>query len=524
MAVRACVAATFIVLAAACASGHPATRATPEVSAAAQAAGDGRPASCVLLAPPEHGADTIVVGLSATIDPAHAPVPTTDAERLLFGWLYEPLVRADCTGAPAPAVVARWERSPSGNALALTVSDSATFWNGDPVTADGVVDGWRDADAAFPMAAIRDARTIEIPVLGNERATLLALAWPRQSVRRGAWGRWPGGTGAYAPDTVTDGTTMRLLPRAGGPVIVLRTMAGRDVRDLLDAGADLVVTDDRAAITYAEARRDLDAVPLPWERSYVLLVHAPGAPPDTVVPVDTSMSGRDARAGGDSAALAALRASLAGDVVRVDARAAEPPYWWDDVLGCAASVIDRVGATAVRARYSFASETRRVARSERAPASRIAVDRDDPVARALAERLVALASFGARSGADSARAAALPSALREAGAPLTVAPLAGGELSTSMAHGDALAYVVALPRRALAPCDARRRFAADAPWLGLSLNGVGGLAPSGSAASESRARGDIVPLIDVRQRAIVRRGVVGLAAGWGRTLDLLTAR
>ncbi len=452
------------------------------------------------------------MGLTGAIDAAHAPVARSSAERLVFGWMYEPLVRADCNGEPAPAVADTWQRTPSHNAVAIAIDEHATFWNGERVTADAVLSGWRRAGVAFPSAVASDARTIEIPILGDLRSTLTPLAWPRQSVRRRGVTAWPEGTGAYMPDTASAGAPERLLPRRGGLVVELRTVPGGDARDLLDAGSDLVVTDDRAAIAYAGSRSDLEAVPLPWQWTYALLV--PRA--DSAAP--------------DSAALGALGDALAGDAVRVDARAATGPFWWDAAVLCAASVIDRVGA-AGRGRARFATDAPDPARfgariaapaaassaasSDRRSPARIVYDRDDLVARALAERLVALAQFGARSDADSGRWAALPAPLRAAGAGLAAVPLSRAELTEAMARGSELGYVVMLPHRELAPCAARRRLAAAAPWLGMARGELTlGPTPGARTPGES-ARGAIVPLIDVRSRAIVRRGTVGIAAGWG---------
>src|SRR5947209_17254209 len=43
-------------------------------------------------------AGALTVALPGGVDLAHAPVPATDAERLVFPHLYEPLVHIDCAG------------------------------------------------------------------------------------------------------------------------------------------------------------------------------------------------------------------------------------------------------------------------------------------------------------------------------------------------------------------------------------------------------------------------------------------
>ena len=135
--------------------------------------------------------------------------------------------------------------------------------------------------------------------------------------------------------------------------------------------------------------------PLPWSRTYVLLIppgpHSLGA----LIPADS----------------AAFRAGLARDAVQVEARGAEPPYWWEAM------------AALPRRRDPASSSSRR----RRTPWCTLA---EDAVARALAERVVALSDEPA-TGARGLPARAMPTALR---------------------GGLGRAYVVALPRTALVPC------------------------------------------------------------------------
>jgi hypothetical protein len=117
---------------------------------------------------------------------------------------------------------------------------------------------------------------------------------------------------AQPPETVTVVEDAQLLidsasGRNGhGPVLRLRTSTGLDTRDLLDGGADLLITDDRSALTYAATLPRFRTVPLDWDRTYVLVAQTPTAL-------------------GDS-----QRAELARDAVRIEAQAAAPPYWWND--------------------------------------------------------------------------------------------------------------------------------------------------------------------------------------------------
>src|ERR1051326_8536335 len=70
-------------------------------------------------------------------------------------------------------------------------------------------------------------------------------------------------------------------------VIVIRPADPRaDPRDLIDRGADVVITADPPALEYARQRGGLRLVPLTWAVTYILVV-----PPDAPLPV-TPRSGR----------------------------------------------------------------------------------------------------------------------------------------------------------------------------------------------------------------------------------------
>jgi hypothetical protein len=104
--------------------------------------------------------------------------------------------------------------------------------------------------------------------------------------------------------------------------------------------------------------------------------------------------------------------------------------------------------------------------------SRVVYPADDEVARGLAARLVALA--------DPARG-------------LQAAGVESSEFAATLRAGSERAYVLGLPRQSLAPCRD-----------GSSL-------PAGAA---------VVPLIDTRALAIVRKGAPPLAVEWDGTLRI----
>jgi hypothetical protein len=109
----------------------------------------------------------------------------------------------------------------------------------------------------------------------------------------------------------------------------------------------------------------------------------------------------------------------------------------------------------------------------------IAYSRDDPTARDLAGRLVALESGG--SGP----------ALRASG-------LTPVELDATLAAGSAAQYVVSIPQAALDPCRAVRRLVARAPWLSLPAQ--------------------LMPLVDTRRRVVWRRAASAFTVDWDATL------
>jgi len=236
-------------------------------------------------------------------------------------------------------------------------------------------------------------------------------------------------------------STFLLEPIDGGPRLTVYSADESRARDLVDTGIDLLLTDSPALAAYAATQRDVVSVPLGWDRTWVLAtgrVSLPG--------VDTS---------------ATFRASLARDVVRADARPAEGPYWWSDTTGCDAPKVLSPLASA--------------------GTMRVAYPRDEAIARALAERLVAV--LGTRAMATGLAPNAFASALR------------GG--------GD-LAYIFPVARQSRDRCHDVPELLGSASWLGTP--------------------GAITPLIDTRLRAVVRRDRLNVALTWDSALTILPAR
>jgi hypothetical protein len=168
-------------------------------------------------------------------------------------------------------------------------------------------------------------------------------------------------------------------------------------------------------------------------------------------------------------------AQLVAEAVRADARVAERPFWWEKTDHCA-----------IAAPASTGKRT----------SSRVVYQSGDRVAQSVAERLVALAGSHAPA-ADSVLHALLPALSRDA-ARVTAAALSASAFAQALAGGDDLAYVLPLPRTVAAACQERDKLANRAPWLR-----------------------SLVPLVDMRNSALVRRGHLGVGVDSDGTLHIL---
>jgi hypothetical protein len=310
----------------------------------------------------------------------------------------EPLVRIDCTGAVRPAAAESWTSDAAGSSWTLVLAASALDLSAGSAAAE-----WR----TDPVAAttLRHAGVASVVPL-DDRRLVVTLDRSHDSLPR-----------AFADPSlalVTDSAP------AVGTRFVLRLTA--DARDALDAGADIVPTDDPELLEYARASTELVVHPLPWSHTYVLVIPPGQRGFDGLIPPDS----------------AAFRSGLARDAVRVEARAAEGPFWWTTVGTCPDA-------------EQSAIQSPRGLRIT-------AMSWDDPVGRALAERLVALSRQ--------------PMHVIGGMHPRAPIPTIQGELGT--------AFVVPVPRIGLVPC---REIAA---W------------PAGAT---------VVPLIETRRSVVVRRGV-----------------
>ena len=413
--------------------------------------------------------DSVSIAVSMDVSALHAPAPRNAAERFVFAQLYETLLRIDCTGRIVGGLAQSWSADASGRRWTLTLREGARFWNGDPVTARAVVEAWQEARGDTSRVVSLARRLADSAIVTDERTIIVALADTSPAVladpglavhRSRVDSSWPEGSGSYrvvpAPDSRASILSLVPVTPGSAPRVTVRITRDADARDQIDAGVHLLLSDDPRAIRYAASRADYVSLPLAWERVYVVAVPR-----------------RDA-GGGPVTATDSLRRSLARDAVRAEARAAAPPFWWEELSRCALPVAPNAGLAA-------------------GLATNVVYDRADSVARQLAARVAALASLADSGRASIAGPVSLPHERIAAGARATITGLTAEGLWAALRAGSGLATIVALPAHSVAPCEDIAALASHAPWI------VG----SGHTL-------ELTPLIETRARALVRRDGLSL--------------
>jgi len=200
---------------------------------------------------------------------------------------------------------------------------------------------------------------------------------------------------------------------------VLRFHAGwaGDPRELLDAGEDLLVTDDPVVLAYAATLSAVEALPMPWDRTYALLAQASPSEPDA------------------QGAERAMREALARDAVRAEARGSDPR----------ASARPAPECEEIAAPVALEFDAGLPAPPPSASVARIVYPREDRTARELAERLAALA--GAQPGPT------LPAWVTRL--PRVVEGLPGDGFAEALRRRSEAAFVLPLPRESRLPCALR---------------------------------------------------------------------
>lgn len=452
-------------------------------------------------------ADTLHVAAPGPLEGRRPPVPGSWAERVAYRHLYATLVEVDCRGRVGPGLASSWEAADGGRRWSFRLRPASTAappLRGGGGPGDGrrraevVADAWRrtglPGDGDGPSGADPGGLAVEgegehVTVsLGRPLATPGLFAGPRFAVAGdGPPFGLPPGTGSHTPATTGPGPGgggWLLAPRGeAGPALRIvghRGGAGADgprPRDLLDRGVDLVVTRRPAARRYAASLPEYAVEPLPWDRTYVLLV--PGLARE-----EAAREPGDAGGGGDDRPRV-LR-ELARDAVRADARASRPPHWWE--AGCGPGDGAASGGSASGARAPASG------RPPPGSSDRLLYPEGDAAAEDLAARLAALSGPGGDAAGAGALAPALDAARGTASRlrPVGVAP---GRLDKALRDGGDAGYVLALPRRALAPCWSRDGLERRVPWL----------------ASEGARP---LPLVDTRLHLAVLRDVAGVRLDW----------
>jgi hypothetical protein len=360
---------------------------------------------------------------------------------------------------------------------------NARFSDDVPVTAADVVSAWNmgTGDALRPevrrlVRSVRsiDDRTLEISLENHGMDAPLALAHPALAVARRVSGSgWPLGTrparittDGNSPSTIAPAiiTLVRFsadAALAGTPKdlssVRFVVAPGRDLRDLLDERVDLLLTRDPAVLDYAATLPQFVSMPLPWQRTRVLL-----------------MPGRDRM----SRALSVEeRETFARDAVRGPARGALEPFWWQSMRQCEISYPQKPDALST--------------------SGRIVYDGGDSTARDLAERLVGLVRASG-PGPAAILDALLPARPRRTFQ--NAAGLTGEPLLLARRRGNDAGYIMSLDSRPLDSCAEMQAVVDDVGWMDPET---------------------IVPLVDTRLQAIVRRGRTGMILDWdgGLLLD-----
>ena len=448
---------------------------------------------CTVPPVPTAPADSINAVFTTPLRVDAAPAPNTPAEQFVFANAYETLLRIECHDL-ATGLAKSWAQVDGTDRWRIVLRPDARFWSGTRVTAADVVAAWRAtgrrpaaalARHLAEQAAVVDDTTLDVRMGG---IALRALGSAELAVARPAPGsRWPEGSGRYrldadpVPSAGVPGRSMLTLTPVGAglPRIIVYMTTTSDARDLVDLGADLVVTDDRALSTYV-GTRPLVAMAFLDHAAWSWIVVSRGAQGSfastAVIPGPVPAGQQEAHA---------LTRALASDVVRAHARPVGYGFWSLEHLRCDSMALPPPT-------HPPASLT----------SMRVAYRRDEPVAQAIAERLVALASAGDH------RVGFLAPGVARAGDRVSAAVgLAPNEFAAALREGRELAFVVSIRRHPNLGCVESQPLVAMAPWIADQ-----------SATSVPRT---VATLIETAARAFVMTGDARLAMTDDGTLVVL---
>jgi hypothetical protein len=310
--------------------------------------------------------------------------------------------------------------------------------------------------------------------------------------------RWLVGTGRYKIDALQNRATglspltitLSPVPGAMGPVIQFVESSVNDARDLLEHKIDVMVTSDPAVIDYASGKSQFDTIELPWDKTYALVLTS------NFLEIKTGLSVKSYDP--------ELSDALARDAVRGDARGHRPPAWWDDLRKCGTfeESIEQAGLIndgAPQFPYDLPDSE----------GVRILFESSDPVARSLAERIVALAAATPGSSSEADAIAELLPGTGPIGNRFIAKAVTKREFNESLHAGKNFAYVISLPQRTSIPCFEAKELIDRAPWLAVL----------GTDFLDA-----IVPLVDTRAHVIARKNEFGLFVDWYGNLVIAACR
>ncbi len=212
--------------------------------------------------------------LPDAIDPCE---DTRLVSRVVAVNVFDPLVRADRTGAPYPALAASWS-NPTADAWTFTLRKDARFSDGTPVTASDVVASLERARAlgsavAGNLAGVRQVRADgpgTVTILAGAGSAVLLQTLTAVLVARelpaAEGGRRFVGSGPYTVTRFVPGTRieMKAAPGGTGPpphlaeVVWERFSSDEGAREALRADPRTIVLDPpEAAVTWARRQAGL---------------------------------------------------------------------------------------------------------------------------------------------------------------------------------------------------------------------------------------------------------------------------
>jgi hypothetical protein len=233
---------------------------------------------CDILAGATSPGGHFVFTLTDAVNPDHAPIPRNISERLVFAQLYETLVQVDCSGQTRPGLASSWVPAENHTEWTFTLREGSRFWDGSRITPAEVLKSLAN-HLALEMTIVDDLRlTVRLVSPDPHFPERLAHRSTAVAARRAGW-RWPVGSGfcrlrASDPAPLPD---LTCLPNQNHPdrptwkSLTFRVLPGTDPRDLVATEMDLALVRDMDAVGFFDAAPGFQAVPLPWNRQYLLI-------------------------------------------------------------------------------------------------------------------------------------------------------------------------------------------------------------------------------------------------------------